>query len=197
MKKTAKRLPGSASLISDLRFHPEEFDGMSQEQLEQGVREAMSRMFARQMEKTVNGYQALAVEANSEEVRRKASEYIFSRFDAKTPANSTGSGIQVQILNQIPLPEVSRVSGQDTPTLTIRGQKIPMGTVQTSIEMKKVIKPKELTKTTKKDILTGSALDIPTLYRKKTPEPSMREVAPVESLDKRLTAVKAQGPKPR
>lgn len=75
--------------------------------------------FAEKLDEVVSGYTELALYADDEDVRRKASERILDSF---APVQGRGQlqqapGTTIQILNALPIPEVKMVDGKEAPMI--------------------------------------------------------------------------------
>ncbi len=81
--------------------------------------------FEKSLDKVVEGYTELALYADDEDVRRKASERILDNF---APVQGRGQlqqapGTTIQILNALPIPEVRMIDGKESPSVEIKDVK--------------------------------------------------------------------------
>ena len=96
---------------------------LTQDEAEEAVSRARSlilKSFAEDLPAVVDGYKQLALTADDEEVRRKASERILDTFLPPPQAKlQQAPGTTIQILNALPIPEVKMVEGREAPHVEI------------------------------------------------------------------------------
>lgn len=113
---------------------------MSLSELWTKCREEIAKKFSEFLPKVLENYQILATTADTQETERKASEYIMNKLSGPDEAalgRMADARVQVQIINSIPMPEMSRVGGIDTPSVEVAGVKVAVG----QLVGKKIILP--------------------------------------------------------
>lgn len=98
-------------------------DQLTQEEAEDRIKAAKSKIlsgFAERLDEVISGYTSLALTAEDEDVRRKASERILDSFAPVQGGKlQQAPGTTIQILNALPLPEVRMVDGKEATTVEV------------------------------------------------------------------------------
>lgn len=109
------------------------------EQLRAEAQEKISRLFASVLPAVASGVTRLALSAESEAVRLKASQRILDEFSPTVKQQSVPT-TTVQILNQIPMPEYRAVNGKPADSVRIAGARVtlpdapPLRTINPALE---------------------------------------------------------------
>src|SRR5262245_61533449 len=110
----------------DVRRAKDGPEPLSLEELRRSVQETISRRFAEAMPAVAEKLVQLALSAENEAVQLKASSRLLDEFSDNSRRLQHAPSTTVQILNNIPMPEVKVVNGKEADMVQIAGQPIAL-----------------------------------------------------------------------